>query len=186
MSHISLTKFPQYLLYASFVYVLLVASLFFAGAQAAENISVQLQASPSSGPAPLNGVDVTVTVSGAQTNGGPIAYRIDCTSDGTWDFTESTNATQITKSGLCSYEQEGNYLLVAQVEQDGKKAAEALNIQVTSSSQTTVASGHTLSASLAASPSSGTAPLNDVSLKATVSGSATGEIIYRFDCTSNG
>jgi type II secretory pathway pseudopilin PulG len=43
-----------------------------------------------------------------------------------------------------------------------------------------------LSVSLTANPSSGTAPLNDVDLTATVSGSATGTINYKFDCTNDG
>ena len=44
----------------------------------------------------------------------------------------------------------------------------------------------TLSVSLEAIPNSGTAPLSSVALKATVSGSASGPITYRFDCTDNG
>jgi hypothetical protein len=43
-----------------------------------------------------------------------------------------------------------------------------------------------LSVELTAIPSSGTAPLNDVDLKAEVSGTATGDITYKFDCTNNG
>ncbi|MCG2696389.1 MAG: hypothetical protein L6257_03060, partial [Candidatus Portnoybacteria bacterium] len=44
----------------------------------------------------------------------------------------------------------------------------------------------TLSVNLTAYPSSGTAPLYDVDLDADVSGTATGNIIYQFDCTNNG
>lgn len=49
---------------------------------------------------------------------------------------------------------------------------------------TTVAS--TLYASLEAIPNSGNAPLNGVDLRATATGTATGLITYRFDCTSDG
>lgn len=43
-----------------------------------------------------------------------------------------------------------------------------------------------LSVSLTANPSSGTEPLNNVDLTAIVSGSATGTINYKFDCTDDG
>jgi hypothetical protein len=44
----------------------------------------------------------------------------------------------------------------------------------------------TLSVSLSANPSSGDAPLDDVDLTADVGGTASGNIRYRFDCTSDG
>jgi len=44
----------------------------------------------------------------------------------------------------------------------------------------------TLSVSLSANPNSGCAPLNNVDLTASVSGTASGEIIYFFDCTNDG
>lgn len=44
----------------------------------------------------------------------------------------------------------------------------------------------TVSVALTANPASGTAPLNDVDLVADVSGTATGNIRYRFDCTNDG
>jgi hypothetical protein len=47
-------------------------------------------------------------------------------------------------------------------------------------------SSPTISVSLSANPSSGTAPLNNVDLTANVSGTATGNTRYRFDCTNNG
>ena len=46
--------------------------------------------------------------------------------------------------------------------------------------------GPTLSCSLSANPNSGSAPLNNVDLTATVSGSATGNINYYFDCKNDG
>ena len=44
----------------------------------------------------------------------------------------------------------------------------------------------TLSCSLSANPNSGTSPLNDVDLSATVAGTATGTINYKFDCRNDG
>ncbi|MBI2669714.1 MAG: hypothetical protein HYX20_01005 [Candidatus Yanofskybacteria bacterium] len=50
----------------------------------------------------------------------------------------------------------------------------------------TAAGCPTLSVSLSANPSFGTAPLNGVDLTADVEGSAVGDIRYRFDCTNDG
>ena len=44
----------------------------------------------------------------------------------------------------------------------------------------------TLSVSLSANPFSGNAPLNNVNLTADVSGTAAGDITYKFDCTNDG
>ena len=46
--------------------------------------------------------------------------------------------------------------------------------------------GATLTADISAIPSSGKAPLNDVDLTATVSGTSIGDITYRFDCKNDG
>jgi len=43
-----------------------------------------------------------------------------------------------------------------------------------------------VSCTITANPSSGTAPLNDVDVKATVGGTATGDIVYQFDCNNDG
>lgn len=44
----------------------------------------------------------------------------------------------------------------------------------------------TLGVELSANPAAGSAPLNDVDLTAVVSGTATGNITYKFDCTNDG
>lgn len=44
----------------------------------------------------------------------------------------------------------------------------------------------TLSTNLIVLPDSGSAPLNDVDLRGNVYGTATGSIVYKFDCTDNG
>jgi len=46
--------------------------------------------------------------------------------------------------------------------------------------------GPTVAVSLSANPNSGCAPLNDVDLTASVTGDATGDITYYFDCTNDG
>ncbi|MDP2641354.1 MAG: sortase, partial [Candidatus Yanofskybacteria bacterium] len=136
---------------------------------------VSLSASPSSGVVPLNNVSLLASVFGPST--GEIIYRFDCTSNGTWNWTTATNSTEVQASNLCSYPSAGNYTAKVQVERGGQTATAITQISVTSTA---------LDVSLSASPASGAAPLSNVSLAAAVSGSATGEIIYRFDCTSNG
>src|SRR3990167_3556751 len=47
-------------------------------------------------------------------------------------------------------------------------------------------SASSLSVQISADPSSGPAPLLDVDLSASVSGTTTGDITYKFDCTNDG
>jgi hypothetical protein len=59
----------------------------------------------------------------------------------------------------------------------GQEASDTVSILV---------KNQTLSVTLEAIPNSGHSPLYDVDLKATVSGTATGSITYKFDCTGDG
>ena len=61
----------------------------------------------------------------------------------------------------------------------GGVASDSVNVLVYSQQQT-------LYVGLEAIPNSGTAPLNGVDLRATVTGTASGTINYKFDCTSDG
>jgi hypothetical protein len=142
----------------------------------AANLFVDVSATPSSGPAPLNDVDLTATVSGSAT--GDITYKFDCTSDGIWEKTITTSATSYTATGLCDYAFAGTYTAKVRVER------ETLTFEGTTA--VLVTSGPSLFIALSADPYTGNAPLNDVDLTATVSGSATGDITYKFDCTRDG
>ncbi len=139
------------------------------------SLSVTLTANPSHGTAPLNGVDLTANVTGS--NGGDITYKFDCTNDGSWEKIVTTPNTSYTAVDLCNYPNPGNYTAKVRVEQGGLAAEATAAIRVESP---------TLSVTLSANPSSGNAPLNDVDLTANVSGSASGDITYKFDCTSDG
>ncbi len=143
----------------------------------AQTLSVTLSANPSSGPAPLQDVDLTATVSGTAT--GPITYRFDCTGDGTFEqVISNTNQTSVTAVDLCDYPNPGSYTAKVKVERS--------NLSFEGTTGILVQQGPSLSVTLSANPSSGFAPLNDVDLTATVSGTATGPITYRFDCTNDG
>jgi len=68
-------------------------------------LSVALSATPSSGPAPLNSVNLTATVTGAQT-GENLTYNFDCDNDGTFEgifTTPQTTYTYTTTTNLCNY-----------------------------------------------------------------------------------
>lgn len=140
------------------------------------SLSVEFTASPTSGSAPLNNVDLTTIVSGTAT--GPITYKFDCASDGSWDTTVTTNDTSYTAQDLCDYSSQGNYLAKVSVGREGLFFEGTTAILVQGSSD--------LSVVLSTNPSSGTAPLNDVDLTAMVSGNTSGTITYRFDCTDDG
>jgi hypothetical protein len=88
------------------------------------DLSVTLSANPSSGATPLNGVDLTATVSGTAT--GTINYKFDCTSDGTWDYTFnniSDNPKIVVDA--CNYASAGTYTAKVRVERDVANPAEA-------------------------------------------------------------
>ncbi|MFC1630281.1 hypothetical protein ACFL06_01985, partial [Patescibacteria group bacterium] len=115
------------------------------------------------------------TVSGSAE--GDIIYRFDCRNDGSWEKTETTSSTSFTAYDLCDYSINGNYTAMVQVEREGLTKEETVDISVSDAPTLSVVL-------LAENPSSGTAPLNDVDLKASVSGSADGLITYKFYCNS--
>lgn len=145
-------------------------------AYASPTLFVDISVNPSYGPAPLNNVDLTATVSGSAT--GNITYRFDCTNDGSWERTHTTSSTSYTATDLCSYPSAGSYTARISVEREG--------LVFYGTTAIFVSGGSDLLVNLYASPSSGSAPLNNVDLTATVSGSAAGDITYKFDCTSDG
>ena len=145
-------------------------------AYATSALFAEISANPSSGPAPLNNVDLTVEVSGTAT--GDITYYFDCTNNGSWEHTITTSSTSYTATDLCDYVSPGSYSAKVKVERE--------NLSLEGEAAIFVLEGPTLFAMFYASPSLGFAPLNDVDLIADVSGTATGDITYRFDCESNG
>jgi len=93
-------------------------------------LSVSLLASPNSGCAPLNDVDLTASVSG--TASGSIIYFFDCQNDGVWEKTETRNETSYTVSNLCYYSTAGNYTAKVRVQREGLSAENTAQINVTS------------------------------------------------------
>ncbi len=139
---------------------------------------VNLEAIPDSGEEPLKDVDLKATVSGSAA--GPIDYKFDCNNDGSWDYTYSGISDQVFRvNNACDYDTHGSYTAKVTVYRQGRTASDTAIIEVQ-------AKDKSLSVQLEAIPDSGEAPLKDVDLKATVSGSATGSMTYKFDCDNNG
>lgn len=102
-----------------------------------------LSAAPSSGVAPLNGVRVTVSTSGLiEGQGVLITYRLDCTSDRTWEQESASFQTTYTFSTTCSYPSSGTYGALVRATQQGAGSDEtAVTIQVRAPSPASTPAG---------------------------------------------
>jgi len=142
-------------------------------------------ASPSTGSAPLYGVDVTAVVSGAISSA--VTYSFDCTSDGALEYTNSVFATSYTAPDICNYPSAGTYNITIRATHAGSSIQTVKTVLVTGATITpSPVVTPTLGVTLSAQPTSGEEPLYNVDLRATVSGTATGAISYSFDCTYDG
>ncbi len=149
------------------------------------NISAQptlyvvLETSPNVGVAPLSGVNLRATVTGAAT--GLITYKFDCTLDGSWDYQTTSNDIQVQTGPICSYPSAGTYRAKVQVQRG------VLTVEGTSTVIATQTGNQSpqLFVTVQAQPNIGTAPFVST-LTAVVSGTVTGSVTYRFDCTSDG
>jgi hypothetical protein len=92
--------------------------------------NVDLTASPRSGCAPLNNVDLTAHVTGGDDNDDEYTYSFDCGNDGSWDKTVTTSATSYTARDLCDYEDEDDYTARVKVENDSQSDYDTLTINV--------------------------------------------------------
>lgn len=81
-------------------------------------LSVSLFANPNAGPAPLNNVDLTATVSNA--GAGSITYQFDCTNDGTFELAISTPSNPYIAPDLCDYVTTGTYTAKVIATQSGE------------------------------------------------------------------
>ena len=94
------------------------------------SLSVSLSPSPSSGCVPLNGVDLTGSVSG--NFGGDIVYFFDCTNDGTWEKITTYYSNSYTAYDVCNFGSTGNYTAKVKIENQGVSAENTANINVLS------------------------------------------------------
>ena len=89
-------------------------------------LGVALSASPSSGTAPLNNVDLTADVSGTAT--GDIRYRLDCTNDGSYERDVTNTIDPYTAVDLCNYSSAGLYTAKVRVDREGVFAEATVSI----------------------------------------------------------
>lgn len=94
------------------------------------SLSVSLSPSPSSGCVPLNGVDLTGSVSG--NTSGDITYFFDCTNDGTWEKIITNSSHSYTAYDACNFGSTGNYTAKVKIETQGVSAENTANINVLS------------------------------------------------------
>ena len=92
------------------------------------SLSVSLSASPSSGCVPLNGVDLTASVSGNAS--GNITYYFDCTNDGTWEKIVTNASQSYIAYDVCNFGSVGNYTVKIRVENQSVSAEDTENINV--------------------------------------------------------
>lgn len=148
-------------------------------APVAPTLFVSLTASPVSGQIPLV-VSLTAQVSG--TAQGSIRYSFDCTSDGVFELQSAlTDQTTFTAPNLCLYSSPGNFIARVRVERAGLQNTASANISAQEAPIVQPVQP-TLFVTLISRPTSGSAPLFNVSLIAQVTGTSRGSIIYRFSC----
>jgi len=82
-----------------------------------DSLAVELSANPSSGEAPLLGVDLIAAVSG--TAEGEISYKFDCTSDRIWEKEIITDENPYIAVDLCDYMEDKNYSATVKIERGG-------------------------------------------------------------------
>jgi len=100
------------------------------------NFNVSLVTRPQSECAPLNGVDLTATVSNYGTYNDDYYYNssyssnygytyyFDCENDGNWDKTVTSNDTTYTAYDVCDYRNVGNYTAKVRVDSRGRTATD--------------------------------------------------------------
>ena len=122
-----------------------------------------------------NGYDGTITIpyNTAATLSWTSTNATSCTASGDWSGSKYTSGSESTGNLTSSR----NYTITCAG--SGGSASDSVSVSVSSLPQT-------LYVGLEAIPNSGTAPLNGVDLRATVTGTASGTINYKFDCTSDG
>ncbi|MBI4359254.1 MAG: hypothetical protein HY577_01600 [Candidatus Nealsonbacteria bacterium] len=144
------------------------------------DLHVELRPVPDNGLAPLISNLTTQVYGSAQGN---ILYQFSC--DGSNFGGWSPSPVQ-----LCTYQAAGMYRPAVRVQRQGLTASGNATVNVVAPATNTpvptaTLAPPTLSVSLAPQPNTGSAPLTS-SLIANVSGTATGDIVYSFDCTGDG
>jgi hypothetical protein len=111
---------------------------------------------------------ISITSGSNHTLSWTVSNATSCTASGGWSGNKSASGGS---QGINNITSNTTYTLTCTG--PGGSASDSVEVRI-------------LSVSLSASPNSGTAPLNNVSLTATISGASAGTYRYFFDCTNDG
>jgi len=94
-------------------------------------INVSLSASPATGASPLNGVDLTASVSTEGiSNQRLIVYRFDCEDNNSWELKVETTSRSYVAQDICNYAYDGTYTAKVKVESAGYESTNQITIIV--------------------------------------------------------
>jgi len=99
--------------------------------QKTSNFKVALIARPKTDCAPLNDVDLVATLSNYGNNDYDYTYYFDCTDDGDWEKTVTTDATTYTAANLCDYRNVGSYTAKVKVTSRGRTVTDTEIVRAT-------------------------------------------------------
>jgi len=147
------------------------------GGTATDSVSVNINNPPQANAGPdkevLEGGEIILEGSGSDPDGDEITFSWSC--DG--GSLSNSNVAQPTFFAPAVPQDTTYNCTLTVTDSHGAQASDTMSVLV---------KNQTLFVTLEATPNSGHAPLYDVDLKATVSGTATGSITYKFDCTGDG
>ncbi|MDD5098110.1 MAG: PKD domain-containing protein [Candidatus Pacebacteria bacterium] len=104
------------------------------GGSGSPMINVSLSATPSSGPVPLTGVDLSAVVYMEGISSRIIVYSFDCDDDNIWEIRVESMNRNYTVQDLCNYRINGTYIARVNVEAAGYQANNQTTIIVGSGS----------------------------------------------------
>jgi hypothetical protein len=144
------------------------------GGTASDSVGATVQVPVPTVDLKINGSDGTISVpyNTAATLSWTSTNTTFCTASGNWSGSKSLSGSESTGNLTAS----ATYTITCTG--PGGTASDTVNV--------TVQSQPALYVALEALPNVGAIPLNGVSLRATVTGAATGSITFKFDCTSDG
>jgi len=94
-------------------------------------LNVTVSASPTSGSAPLTGVDLTASVyAEGLSSYSNIIYRFDCEDNNSWELKAESNSRNYVAQDLCTYNSNGTYTVKVKVEMGGYEAYNQTTVYV--------------------------------------------------------
>ncbi|MFQ5603972.1 MAG: cupredoxin domain-containing protein [bacterium] len=102
-------------------------------------LSVTLTAVPVTGQAPLEGVDLTASLSGSAR--GPVTFHFDCNNDGIFEKEVTEDSDHYTAEDVCGYTDPGTYTAKVMVERAEVTATADITLTVAAATESTPSTG---------------------------------------------